>query len=173
VFEQHIELTIERGRELTSAAALKLARQLASQKPTSPSYDRGSEVEGVVANLEALVGVATYRCIYVDPPWPYGNQATRASTDNHYQTMSVDDIASLPVAELAATQTHLHLWTTNGFLREAIELIEFWGFEYKSVLVCRLLRCESAIIRRRKSSLPKTHSRNSFLNGSSPHAAPL
>lgn len=76
-----------------------------------------------------------FACIYADPAWQYGNQATRASTDNHYPTMTVDDICALPVAELAADNAHLHLWTTNGFLFEAKRVMEAWGFEYKSVMV--------------------------------------
>jgi N6-adenosine-specific RNA methylase IME4 len=73
--------------------------------------------------------------IYIDPPWQYSNQATRASTDNHYQTMPVDEIAALPVGELATEKSHLHLWTTNAFLFECPKLLEAWGFEYKGVLV--------------------------------------
>ncbi|MCY2962665.1 MAG: MT-A70 family methyltransferase, partial [Planctomycetota bacterium] len=45
------------------------------------------------------------------------------------------EIQSEPVRELAADRAHLHLWTTNGFLGEALELLEIWGFEYKSCFV--------------------------------------
>jgi N6-adenosine-specific RNA methylase IME4 len=77
----------------------------------------------------------TFGTIYADPPWQYGNQGTRAATDNHYGTMPVEEIARLPVAKLAADQCHLHLWTTNGFLREALGLLDAWGFEFKSTFV--------------------------------------
>jgi N6-adenosine-specific RNA methylase IME4 len=73
--------------------------------------------------------------IYADPPWRYGNQATRASTDNHYETMSVEEIAELPVAELADEKCHLWLWTTNAFLFECPKLFDAWGFEFKSSYV--------------------------------------
>ncbi len=73
--------------------------------------------------------------IYADPPWQYGNQSTRASTDNHYGTMPLSAIAALPVPALAAETCHLHLWTTNGFLRESFDLLDSWGFVYKSVFV--------------------------------------
>ncbi len=75
---------------------------------------------------------ATFGAIYADPPWQYGNQATRASTDNHYVTMTVDELALLPVGKLAAPQSHLWLWTTNGFLFECPKLFAAWGFEFKS-----------------------------------------
>lgn len=76
-----------------------------------------------------------FHCIYADPPWKYSNQATRASTDKHYRTMTPEDIAALPVETLAADDCHLHLWTTNAFLFEAKSIIEAWGFEYKSVFL--------------------------------------
>ena len=37
--------------------------------------------------------------------------------------------------KLVADNAHLHLWTTNAFLREAFTVIEAWGFQYKSCLV--------------------------------------
>ena len=76
-----------------------------------------------------------FNCIYADPPWRYGNQATRAATDNHYPTMTPEEIAALPVAELAADDAHLHLWTTNAFLFDCKAIMEAWGFTYKSMLV--------------------------------------
>jgi N6-adenosine-specific RNA methylase IME4 len=36
---------------------------------------------------------------------------------------------------LASQDAHLHLWTTNAFLREALDLIGHWGFEYKGFML--------------------------------------
>ena len=41
----------------------------------------------------------------------------------------------MPVGRLAADVSHLHLWTTNGFLPDAFKVMEAWGFEYKSCFV--------------------------------------
>ena len=78
-----------------------------------------------------------FKTIYVDPPWPYSNQATRGSTEKIYKTAttSMEDIRALPVNQLADKDAHLHLWTTNAFLFESKQLMEAWGFEYKSVFV--------------------------------------
>jgi N6-adenosine-specific RNA methylase IME4 len=86
-----------------------------------------------LANLAA--SGKRFGTVYADPPWPYSNQATRGATDDHYQTMTVDEIVALPVRELAAPQSHLHLWTTNAFLFECPRILEAWGFEYKGVFV--------------------------------------
>ena len=76
-----------------------------------------------------------FACIYADPPWKYGNQATRGSTDNHYPTMPLEDICNLPVQDIAEDNAHLHLWTTNAFLFDAKQVMESWGFTYKSVMM--------------------------------------
>jgi N6-adenosine-specific RNA methylase IME4 len=76
-----------------------------------------------------------YGTIYADPPWQYSNQATRSSTDKHYNTLDLKKIASLPISKLTMENAHLHLWTTNAFLFDAKKIIESWGFEYKSCFV--------------------------------------
>lgn len=131
VFKSHIEAFKESNRELTTASVLKLA----AQQPTNHRNGvKVKPIEGTTDDLSTLAG-KKFGTIYADPPWSYGNQATRASTDNHYGTMSVEDIAAMPIADLAADDAHLHLWTTNGFLFEAKQVIEGWGFEYKSCYV--------------------------------------
>lgn len=88
------------------------------------------------ADLSALIESGKkYQTILADPPWSYSNQATRAATDNHYETMSVDEICALPIADLSDEVAHLHLWTTNAFLFESKRVMEAWGFEYKSVFL--------------------------------------
>lgn len=96
--------------------------------------DAHGTAPGVIAtSIDALS--SKFGCIYADPPWRYQNTRTRGSAANHYGTMSVDELRALPVADLAAKKSHLHLWTTAGFLREALMLIDAWGFEYKSQFV--------------------------------------
>ncbi len=122
-------------RELKSMEVVSLPRlfkrirNAARREPPRPK-------DSTAVSLESLISAGhKFGCIYADPPWSYGNQATRASTDNHYGTMSVDDICALPVGDLADDVAYLHLWTTNAFLFEAAKVIEAWGFTYKSVLV--------------------------------------
>lgn len=77
-----------------------------------------------------------FKVIHADPPWSYslfskkgeGRAATR-----HYQTMKLADIKALPVAELAAKNCHLFLWTTGPNLPQAFEVMKAWGFNYSSV----------------------------------------
>jgi N6-adenosine-specific RNA methylase IME4 len=89
-----------------------------------------------VSDLYELIGAGKkFKTITADPPWAYSNQATRAATDNHYKTMTIDEICNLPIKELADESAHLHLWTTNAFLYDSARVMEAWGFEYKSVFI--------------------------------------
>ena len=54
--------------------------------------------------------------IAVDPPWKFKAGKSNRSTENHYQTMSIEQISALPIASLAAKDAALFLWTTPPFL---------------------------------------------------------
>jgi N6-adenosine-specific RNA methylase IME4 len=134
-FEEYIHATIEADKELTTAGALKLARQLLAQQTTTPT-EADEPCSGIVGSLSDLIADGRkFRTVYADPPWRYGNQGTRASTDNHYGTMTVDDICAEPVSQVVEDDAHLHLWTTNAFLFDARRVMEAWGFEYKSCFI--------------------------------------
>lgn len=93
-----------------------------------------------------------YRTIVADPPWRYRNTRgtqTRSrigrrqiAAEGNYATMANDDIAALPVADLAADQAHLYLWVTNPRLFgerkrgevQPVDILESWGFEYVTML---------------------------------------
>ena len=71
-----------------------------------------------------------------DPPWQYGNTSTRGAAENHYGTMTIDELCDMDVVPNHANdQAHLYMWTTAGHLPEAFKVMEAWGFEYKTYLV--------------------------------------
>lgn len=103
---------------------------------TLPKPDKSAFETCANSDLERLIKAGKkFGTIYADPPWKYSNQATRAATDNHYQTLTPEEIAALPIQEIVKDQAHLHLWTTNAFLFECPKILEAWGFEYKGVFV--------------------------------------
>lgn len=133
-FEGHIASAKDGGKEITTAGLLKLSRKFPKNSPPEEPETEVNNQSRFVYSLDDVEG-ETFGCIYADPPWKYGNQATRASTDNHYGTMTIEELCAMPVASLAAEEAHLHLWTTNGFLFEAKQVMEAWGFTYKSCFV--------------------------------------
>lgn len=77
-----------------------------------------------------------YGVIYADPPWTFQTHSDKGkgrSAVAHYDCMSLADIKALPVADLAAQDCVLLLWTTDPHLRNAFDVIEAWGFAYKTV----------------------------------------
>lgn len=122
--EKLLQWAVERKASVKDLRAEK-NRRIATKADLPESYQV----------TKSLDGLGRFGIIYADPPWQYGNQSTRASTDNHYDTMSVDDICEMPVADHVADNAHLHLWTTNAFLFDAKRVMDAWGFEYRSVFV--------------------------------------
>ena len=76
-----------------------------------------------------------YQIIYADPPWSYKTWTAKGghkSASAHYQTMEKKDIQEMPIKEIADNDCTLFLWVTMPNLIEGIELIEKWGFTYKT-----------------------------------------
>lgn len=80
-----------------------------------------------------------YSTIVADPPWPYEgtgvNFETGKQTGLPYSSMSVDDIARMPVMEIAAPGAHLYLWTTNAYVWAARDVVLGWGFDPSQLLI--------------------------------------
>jgi N6-adenosine-specific RNA methylase IME4 len=78
--------------------------------------------------------------ILADPPWnfdrwseEFSEKSSGKAPQDHYPTMTVDEIKSLPVVELAAPDCVLVMWTTAPHLQIAMEIIPAWGFTYKTI----------------------------------------
>jgi N6-adenosine-specific RNA methylase IME4 len=79
----------------------------------------------------------TYQTIALDPPWDWGDEGDADQFGRArptYATMSIDQIAALPVASLAAKDAHIYLWITNRSLPKGFALLESWGFRYITCL---------------------------------------
>jgi len=79
-----------------------------------------------------------YGVIYADPPWRYNkrnNPKTKFGKGafGHYDLMTMQDIAKLPVPEIAAENCALFMWVTFPYLDEQIKLFEKWGFRYTTL----------------------------------------
>ena len=100
------------------------------------SRSRAKRLRGIVNDLNSLSTKGhRFHTDLADPPWRYANTSSRAAAEKHYPTMTVEAICNEPVKDLAAANSHLHLWTTNAFLEEAFRVMRAWGFEYKSCLI--------------------------------------
>ena len=76
-----------------------------------------------------------YGAILADPPWRFLNRTAAGEKKNpvaQYPCMSIAELAALPVARLAAPDCALVMWATAPLLHRAIELVDAWGFTFKS-----------------------------------------
>lgn len=88
--------------------------------------------------IDQLPGIEgkRYACIYADPPWTfkrYSNIDPSRAPEAHYDTMSLEEIKRLPVAAHAERDCLLLLWACDPLLPQALEVIEAWGFKFKTV----------------------------------------
>lgn len=78
-----------------------------------------------------------YNIIYADPPWSYkawNKKSGGRTAESHYPTMGKREIQELgdTIRYISADDCVLFLWVTMPNLPEGIELIEKWGFTYKT-----------------------------------------
>jgi N6-adenosine-specific RNA methylase IME4 len=117
VYEEDPELfaQIEAGEVSVKRAAILVRRRRRDAELFSPQLPSG-----------------LFQVIYADPPWrsqsPYSDWAPEA----HYPTMELEEIMAMLVP--AADDALVYLWAVNGLLREALQVMEAWGFEYKTNL---------------------------------------
>lgn len=97
-----------------------------------------------IDDLVAFADGRKYRTIYADPPWQFQNRTGKVAPEHkrltRYETMPLDDIKSLPVADLADDKSHLYLWVPNALLPDGLEVMKAWGFEYKTNIIWEKVR---------------------------------
>lgn len=94
--------------------------------------------------LVSFCGTQKFNTILADPPWQFQNRTGKVAPEhkrlNRYPTMTLEDIKSLPVSNVAASVSHLYLWVPNALLPEGLEVMKAWGFNYKGNIVWEKIR---------------------------------
>ena len=101
-------------------------------------------LDETICNLRQFVQGRTFRTIYADPPWQFQNRTGKVAPEhkrlNRYSTMTVEEIAALPVSDFAEEKSHLYLWVPNALLPEGLNVMKAWGFEYKTNIIWEKVR---------------------------------
>lgn len=81
-----------------------------------------------------------FNVIYADPPWQYSSKQLQKydgerfrPLEVEYDTMTIEDIKKLPINKLSDKDCALFMWVTDSHLKEGIEVLESWGFKYKTI----------------------------------------
>jgi len=87
-----------------------------------------------------MVSKKKYNVIYADPPWRFGSKAYQDSNrkmlvldETQYNTLSIDDLKMLNIKNIANKDCICFMWVTDSHLKEGIEVLESWGFKYKTI----------------------------------------
>lgn len=133
--------------ERTAQRRMRLAEELSTQPDLAEAVDRGDmhakqairekrkrEAQTRTSAKPTSAPSGRYEVIYADPPWRYDYAASSDRTiEAQYPTLELDEIKAIqpPTADDAV----LFLWTTSPKLREGLEVIAAWGFEYRTCMV--------------------------------------
>ncbi len=99
------------------------------------TYIKRQEIKEKVKKIEPPKG--KYRIIYADPPWQYADKRDSGDggAEDHYTTMSIDELCKLPIKSIADDNAILFMWATSPLLQESFKVLEAWGFKYKTSFV--------------------------------------
>ena len=85
-----------------------------------------------------------FRTILADPPWRFQNRTGKMAPEhkrlNRYNTLTLDEIKSIPVQDCMLDSSHLYLWVPNALLKDGLEVMDAWGFTYKTNIVWYKIR---------------------------------
>ena len=87
--------------------------------------------------MTAPLPAGPFDVVYADPPWAFDRAPgpRAAKWGRHYPTMSNAEIQAMPVAGAAAPDAALFLWGTSSLLRNAMDVVDAWGFRYVTCAV--------------------------------------
>jgi len=90
---------------------------------------------GVQLNMKDLLELAgQFKLAYLDPPWMYtGDPDKDQAAGKHYNEMSYEELAVLPVRQLIDDPGVLFMWATSSKLDQAVDLIREWDFFYRGI----------------------------------------
>jgi N6-adenosine-specific RNA methylase IME4 len=90
-------------------------------------------------SLRSFASGWKFETLLVDPPWRFQNRTGKMAPEHRrlarYDTMTLDDITAMPVAQTVNDGAHLYLWVPNALLAEGLQVMQAWGFTYKTNLV--------------------------------------
>ena len=103
-------------------------------------------------DLLNTVGKQKFATILADPPWQFQNRTGKMAPEHkrlqRYPTLLLQEIKDLPVQAIAADTAHLYLWVPNALLAEGMQVMEHWGFTYKTNLIWYKVRKDGGPDRR-------------------------
>jgi N6-adenosine-specific RNA methylase IME4 len=103
-------------------------------------------------DLLGSIGRRKFSTVLADPPWQFQNRTGKIAPEHRrlsrYPTMSLQEIKDLPVEAIVKDTAHLYLWVPNALLADGMQVMENWGFTYKTNLIWYKIRKDGGPDRR-------------------------
>jgi len=133
-------IRIEPDKEIVARGPkeiLAAAKQIREEKEATNRAVRVERINTIARGNKPLDAKGRlFPVLLVDPPWRYEFSSDNADKiENHYPTMPLEEICSLPVASIASPDSILFLWATSPKLEESLQVISAWGYTYRTCLV--------------------------------------
>jgi len=98
------------------------------------------------------VGARKFATVLADPPWRFQNKTGKVAPEHkrlaRYPTLTLAEIEDLPVQDVVEATAHLYLWVPNALLPEGLQVMQSWGFRYKTNLIWYKVRQDGGPDRR-------------------------
>lgn len=98
------------------------------------------------------IGKRRFATVLADPPWQFQNRTGKMAPEHkrlsRYPTMTLQEIKDLPVEAIVKDTAHLYLWVPNALLADGLQVMEHWGFTYKTNLIWYKIRKDGGPDRR-------------------------
>ncbi len=113
--------------------------------------EKALEIQGVGSmsslvnqDIATFLGTQKFATIMADPPWRFANRTGKVAPEHtrlsRYRTMDLRDIIQLPVESYMEDTAHCYLWVPNALLPAGLQVLESWGFTYKSNIIWHKVR---------------------------------
>lgn len=87
------------------------------------------------SEVVTIIPDGEFNVIYADPPWAYSNSGFDMSAAKQYPTMATEDICEMDIESIVSENAICFMWVTNPLLEDGIDVMNSWGFEYKTNMV--------------------------------------
>jgi N6-adenosine-specific RNA methylase IME4/ParB-like chromosome segregation protein Spo0J len=151
--EPEMVSAVEQGKLSVSVAAKLADAEPNFQRSVVDKVNAGTKPQEAIRQTKAeqitsrpiTQPTGKYRVLYADPPWSYTDALTISNNGGatesygpavaHYPALSIAELCALPIKDLAESDAVLFLWVTSPILEEAFQVVNAWGFRYKTSFV--------------------------------------
>lgn len=104
-----------------------------NQHVATPAEDFVSHIDGL-----------KFSTILADPPWQFKNKTGKIAPEHkrlsRYTTLTLQQIKEIPVSIAVSDESHVYLWVPNALLKEGLDVLNAWGFQYKTNIIWHKIR---------------------------------